>query len=48
MIELGADYLARGKNRTELRKIKKEIADLKKRLDELEVRRAALEQPMRK
>ncbi|MDS4042568.1 MAG: hypothetical protein RKP20_15510 [Candidatus Competibacter sp.] len=46
--ELGADYLARGKNRTELRKIKKEIADLKKRLDELEVRRAALEQPMRK
>jgi hypothetical protein len=46
--ELGADYLARGKNQTELRKIKKEIAVLKKRLDELEIRRAALERPMRK
>ena len=43
--ELGADYLSRGKNQTELRKIKKGIADLKKRLDELEVRRATLEQP---
>ena len=41
--ELGADYLARGKNQTELRKIKKEIADLKNRLEALEVRRAALE-----
>ena len=43
--ELGADYVARGKNRTELRKIKKEIANLKQRLDELEIRRATLEQP---
>ena len=46
--ELGADYLARGKNQTELRKIKREIADLKKRLDALEARRAALEPPMKK
>jgi flagellar motility protein MotE (MotC chaperone) len=43
--ELGADYLARGKNQTELRKIKQEIADLKKRLVALETRRAALERP---
>ena len=43
--ELGADYLARGKNQTELRKIKQEIADLKKRLGALEARRAALERP---
>lgn len=41
--ELGADYLARGKNQTELRKIKREIADLKHRLDALEARRAELE-----
>lgn len=46
--ELGADYLARGKNQTELRKIKREIADLKKRLDALEARRAALKPPMKK
>jgi len=46
--ELGADYLARGKNQTELRKIKKEITDLKHRLDVLEARRTVLEQAMRK
>jgi hypothetical protein len=46
--ELGADYLARGKNQTELRKIKQEITDLKHRLDVLEARRAVLEQAMRK
>ena len=46
--ELGADYLARSKNQTELRKIKKEIADLKNRLEALEVRRAALERPAEK
>jgi hypothetical protein len=46
--ELGADYLARGKNQTELRKIKQEITDLKNRLDVLEARRAVLEQAMRK
>jgi hypothetical protein len=41
--ELGADYLARGKNQTELRKIKQGIAELKRRLDALEARRAELE-----
>ena len=46
--ELGADYLARGKNQTELRKIEQEIADLKNRLDALEARRAALERAMKK
>jgi hypothetical protein len=46
--ELGAAYLARVKNRVELRKIDKEIADLKNRLDVLEARRAVLEQAMRK
>ena len=30
--ELGGDYLMRVKNQTELRAIKKEMADLKKRL----------------
>jgi hypothetical protein len=43
--ELGAAYLARVKNRVELRKIDKEIADLKHRLGELEARKAALERP---
>ena len=46
--ELGADYLARGKNQTELRKIKQEIADLRNRLEVLETRRAVLEQAMKK
>lgn len=43
--ERGADYLARGKNQTELRKIKQEIAELKHRLGELEARKAVLERP---
>ena len=46
--ELGADYLARGKNQTELRKINQEIAELKHRLDALEARKAALERAMKK
>ncbi len=41
--ELGADRLSSGKRQTELREIKKEMASLKKRLKELEVRRAVLE-----
>ena len=41
--ELGTARLTGGKNQTELRKIKKEIAALKKRLEELQVRRAQLE-----
>ena len=46
--ELGADCLRSGKNQTELRKIKKEIADLQKRLDDLHVRRTEIEKTMRK
>ena len=41
--ELGADRLSSSNNQTELRKIKKEMADLKKRLDELQARRTELE-----
>lgn len=41
--ELGADYLLKLKSQTELRKIKKEMGDLKRRLDLLQVRRAELE-----
>ena len=43
--ELGADRVSRGKNQTELRKIKKEMVDLKKRLAELEARKTELEKP---
>ena len=46
--ELGADRLSSSKNQTELRKIKKEMADLKRRLDELQVRRMDLEKAMRR
>ncbi len=42
--ELGEDYLAKVKGQTELRQIKKEIADLKKQLAALEARKAALEE----
>jgi len=41
--ELGADRLRCGKNQTELRKIKKEIAGLQTRLDELQARKTELE-----
>ena len=41
--ELGADRLSSSNNQTELRKIKKEMADLKKRLNELQARRTELE-----
>ena len=46
--ELGSDYLMNSKSQTELRKIKKEMADLEKRLDELQTRRIELEKQMRK
>ncbi|MFO1434054.1 MAG: hypothetical protein U1F76_28860 [Candidatus Competibacteraceae bacterium] len=46
--ELGADRLANSKNQTELRKIKKEMAELKKRLDALQTRRTELEEQLRK
>jgi len=41
--EFGEDSLLRVKNQTELRRVKKEISDLKKRLDGLQERKNALE-----
>jgi len=46
--QLGTDHVSDGKKRTELRRIKKEMADLKRRLDELEVRKAELEKPTKR
>jgi hypothetical protein len=46
--ELGADRLSSSQNQTELRKIKKEIANLEKRLLELQARRTELEKALRK
>lgn len=46
--ELGADRLSSGKNQTELRQIKKEMADLKKRLAVLQARRTDLEKALKK
>ncbi len=46
--ELGADHLIRVKKQAELRRIKKEIADLKKKLNALQDRQAALEGTRRK
>jgi flagellar capping protein FliD len=45
--ELGADYLAKVKGQTELRKIKKEIADLKKQLAALQARKDAIEESLK-
>jgi hypothetical protein len=45
--ELGAVRLSRGKNQTELRKIKKEMANLNKRLAELQTRRMEIEKAMK-
>lgn len=41
--KLGEDYLLRVKNQTELRRVKKEISDLKKRLEGLQRRKNELE-----
>jgi hypothetical protein len=46
--ELGTARLTGGKNQTELRKVKREIAALKKRLQELQLRRAQLEKQVKK
>jgi len=46
--ELGRDYLTRLKNQTELRAIKKEMTELKKRLNALQARKAAIEGTMGK
>jgi flagellar motility protein MotE (MotC chaperone) len=45
--ELGGDRLSGGKRQTELRQIKKEMADLKKRLATLEARRTELEKTLK-
>ena len=46
--ELGEEHLATVKGKTELRKIKKETSDLKKKIDSLQYRRAELEQLLRR
>lgn len=46
--KLGADCLSSGKNQTELRKIKKEIADLERKLAELRNRKIELEKAKKK
>jgi hypothetical protein len=45
---LGADCLSSGKHQTELRKVKKEMANLKKKLDELQTRKSEIEKAIRK
>ena len=46
--ELGKDYLVRVKAQTELRRIKKEISELKKKLNVLQNRKTDLEESLRK
>ncbi len=46
--ELGPEYLAKVKNKSELRKIEKEISDIRKRLDELLIRKIELEKSLNK
>jgi hypothetical protein len=41
--ELGKEYLAKIKGQTELRRVKKEISELKERLEALQLRRIELE-----
>jgi hypothetical protein len=45
--QLGSEYLASKKSETELRAIGKEIADLRRRLAELEARKAKLERAIK-
>ncbi len=46
--ELGQEYLTEHKNKTELRKIKKTISETKELLEELELRKAELEESLKK
>jgi hypothetical protein len=46
--ELGEDYLVRVKVQAELRKIRKEILDLKKKLNALQNRKADLEESLKR
>ena len=43
--KLGADYLASKRNQAELRMIKKEMADLKKRSDQLQAKKLERQMP---
>ena len=45
--QLGSEYLVNKKSQTELRAISKEIADLRKKVAELEARKAALERAIK-
>ena len=45
--ELGSEYLVRKKSRTELRTIRKEIVELRKKLATLEARKAELERAVK-
>ena len=45
--ELGSDHLTSAKTQTELRQIKKEIANLNKRLKELQAQKTELEKQMK-
>ena len=46
--ELGLEYLTKVKNKTELRKVKNEISDIKKKLNELQARKTDLENSLKK
>jgi len=46
--ELGSEYLIRAKGKTELKKIKKEIAELEEKLSALQTRKAELERVLDK
>jgi len=46
--ELGEDYLMKVKAQTELRSVKKEISQLKKKLSDLQDRKAILEETLKK
>lgn len=46
--ELGTEYLIKVKKELELRKIKKEISDIKKRLNALQIRKLELEESTNK
>jgi hypothetical protein len=46
--QLGKDYLMKVKSQTELRKIKKEISELKKKLNVLQNRKTDLEESLKK
>lgn len=46
--QLGTEYLMKVKNELELRKIRKEISDTKKKLEALQIRKIELEKSMNK